>query len=232
MSRRLHANNKILSQYQNHQRKKGSGITRSARRIVQNMETSNPKFAEDVLKPTKIQKGSKTQQEVMNAYKMRERERNEEAKKFVNKNTPYKVIFKDRKNDFRPRKPEEMKKEELIVHTVTEEDKDVEEVERKLDELESKKKRIDDENKQIFSREKKAEHDKNFEHQQALKTYSIQDDTSTHDDLRDVGLDFLKKQQKDADVGKKKLDEFKKFLDASSNSKTKSSNGPKKEIVI
>jgi hypothetical protein len=171
---------------------------------IQNFNKIDQSYDKDslkqmIIKPEKIEKPNLN---IENLIKNRASDGKKELEECIKKRTnlPYKGIIKNFNYD---RKFE--KKEDLIVHKVTDEDKlnfdnDVEKYNTK----------IDAQNKEInatYSTDKKNDHKKEFEYQHKYK-YRAKLDNNVESDLRTDRIEFYKKEQEKMEDSKKKIDDI------------------------
>ncbi len=115
-------------------------------------------------------------------------------------NSPYKNILKD--EDY---KKEFNKKDDLIIHKVTNADKIG--IEEKFIGLIESLEKHNNELKLIYSFSKHNEHIKDFEYNHAYK-FRIKHTPSDHSDLKQDNLDYYKDEQKKLEKDKQKVDEI------------------------
>jgi hypothetical protein len=154
---------------------------------------------EMIIKPEKIEKPNLN---IENLVKNRESDGKKELDECVKKRTnqPYKGIIKN--FDYN-RKFE--KKEDLIVHKVTDEDKV--NFDKDIEKYKSKKEEQNKEIDNTYSKDKKNEHKKEFEYQHKYK-YRSKLDNGTESDLRVDRIEFYKKEQEKMEDSKKKIDDI------------------------
>ena len=155
-----------------------------------------------IIKPQKIEKPNINMKTLVdNKENTNEKDFNESIKKRVNE--PYKGIIKD----FDYSKIREKHEEDLIVHKVNQEDKNINLFTEKKNNFEQK---IAEQNKNIkdtYSLDKKTEHKKEFDYQHKYK-YRVKVDNDGDDDLRVDRIDFYKKEQNKIEENKKKIDDI------------------------
>ena len=155
-----------------------------------------------IIKPQKIEKPNINIQSLIdNRDNTNKKDLDESRKKRVNQ--PYKGIIKD----FDYSKIRDKHEEDLIVHTVTQADKDKNIFNEKMDTFEKK---IAEQNKDIkdtYSLDKKTEHKKEFDYQHKYK-YRVKIDSTDNDDLRVDRIEFYKKEQNKVEENKKKIDDI------------------------
>jgi len=116
-------------------------------------------------------------------------------------NQGYKHIIRDEKFQ----KKDYKKKEDLIVHKVTDLDKLG--VNEDFDEFKGKIETQNGELKIQYSQSKEIEHKKKFEYNNKYK-YSAKFDPKTHEDLKDDNVEYFKKEQEKIEKDKKKIDDI------------------------
>ena len=124
-----------------------------------------------------------------------------EIKKYWNErnNAPYKIIIKDKRyinKDFK-------KKSDLIVHKVT--NKDKEGVDEDHIKMEGKRIGHNNELKIIYSTSKETEHKQKFEYNHIFK-YRMESKGKNHSDLKNDKMKYYKKMQEEEEKGKKDKD--------------------------
>lgn len=117
-------------------------------------------------------------------------------------NEPYKNILKneDYTKNFK-------KEEDLIVHKVTDLDKDEEKLEFEFKDLEDKIEKHNKDLKIIYSSSKEAENKKKFEYNNVYK-FRIKYDPKDHDEKKKDKIEYYKKEQKKIEKGNKKFNEI------------------------
>lgn len=126
------------------------------------------------------------------------KELEESAKKRVN--NPYKGIIKDFNYE---KKIKEQK--DLVVHKVTEDDKDKKFFDNKMGDYKTTIKTQNEEIKDIYSIDKKTQHKKDFEYQHKYK-YRTKLESNDDADLRVDRIEYYKKEQQKMEDSKKKID--------------------------
>ena len=155
-----------------------------------------------IIRPIKIEKSDK--QEVVIKYKDLEKNFNKkELENLWNKRTnqAYKNIIKDDrflKKDYK-------KKEDLIVHKVTDLDKLG--VDEELKDFEGKIESQNGELKIQYSQSKELEHKKKFEYNNKYK-YATKYNPKAHEDLKEDNVEFFKQEQEKIEKDKKKIDDI------------------------
>lgn len=154
-----------------------------------------------ILKPQKIEKPNINLKSMIDGKKKNNNsELNESYKKRTNE--PYKGIIKN----FDYSKIREKHEEDLIVHKVNDEDKNIEVFGENMDVFHNKIERQNKDIKNTYSLDKKTEHKKEFDYQLKYK-YRTKID-STDDDLRVDRIEFYKKEQSKIEESKKKIDDI------------------------
>ena len=125
----------------------------------------------------------------------------ESTKKRVNQ--PYKGIIKD----FDYSKIRENHQEDLIVHKVTEVDKDKKIFNDKMSNFQKEISQLNKDIKDTYSLDKKIEHKKEFDYQHKYK-YRVKIDSNDNDDIRVDRIEFYKKEQNKIEENKKKIDDI------------------------
>jgi len=124
-------------------------------------------------------------------------------KKYWDKRTnqPYKNILKDEDytKNFK-------KKDDLIVHKVTDLDKDAEKLELEFQDKDDDREKHDGELKMIYSTSKEAENKKKFEYNNVYK-FRMKYDPKDHEGKKQDKIDYYKKEQKKLEKGNKKFNE-------------------------
>lgn len=120
-------------------------------------------------------------------------------------NQPYKNIIKnaDYKKEFKDKK-------DLIVHRVTNADK--EGVEEEFEHLQQNLEKHNNELKVIYSTSKEVEHKKEFEYNHKDKFIRIKHEAPDHGELKKDNIDFYKKEQKKLQGEKMKVDKIMESL--------------------
>ncbi|QKF94049.1 hypothetical protein QKU48_gp0591 [Fadolivirus algeromassiliense] len=166
------------------------------------------KIRESVIKPIKIEKNKKARQELEENWRVAEKKYIDPTKKSYGPevqeywkqrtNQPYRGIMKneDYNKQFKS-------KDDLIVHRVT--NKDKEGVEEGFKVMESNIEKHNNELKVIYSTSNKNDHKKKFEYNHVYK-YRVQYDPNDHDKLKENRVKYYKEQQKKEEEGKQKID--------------------------
>lgn len=155
-----------------------------------------------ILKPQKIEKPNINIKSLLdNRDNTNKKELEESIKKRVNQ--PYKGIIKD----FDYSKIREKHEEDLIVHKVTESDKDENIFKEKMGKFKNEIATQNKDIKNIYSLDKKTEHKKEFDYQHKYK-YRVKIDSTDNDDLRVDRIEFYKKEQNKVEENKKKIDDI------------------------
>jgi hypothetical protein len=153
------------------------------------------KLKESIIQPEKIEKSNKDRRKLETDYKASEKNYKPQIEKFWRQRTNegYKHIIKDR--DPTKLNPQKIKEKELIVHTVTDADRNEERIEKEYTNLRNKLEVHDDELKVIYSTTEEAKHKKKFEYEHKYNK-NVKYDPSDHNELRDHGIKLLEKEQK------------------------------------
>lgn len=149
---------------------------------------------EKVEKPNIDIKALANQREKINLIEFKESEQ-----KRVN--NPYKGIIKDFNYDQKLKK-----QEDLIIHKVTQVDKDKVQFDQKMGVYKTNITTHNDEIKEVYSIDKKNQHKKDFEYQHKYKYRTKLDNNNEEADLRVDRIDFYKKEQQKLGDNKKKID--------------------------
>jgi len=149
---------------------------------------------ENIEKPNIDIKALANQREKINLIEFKESE-----KKRVN--NPYKGIIKDFNYDQKLKK-----QEDLIIHKVTQGDKDKDQFDQKMGVYKTNITSHNDEIKEVYSIDKKNQHKKVFEYQHKYKYRTKLDNNNEEADLRVDRIDFYKKEQQKLEDNKKKID--------------------------
>ncbi len=153
-----------------------------------------------ILKPIKIEKANIDIKALANS---REQLNMTELKQSEQKrvNNPYKGIIKDFNYEQKLKK-----QDDLIVHKVTEQDKDKKQFDEKMDVFKEKITTQNTEIKDIYSIDKKTQHKKDFEYQHKYKYRTKLEEGNNESDLRVDRIEFYKKEQEKLEHNKKKID--------------------------
>ena len=156
-----------------------------------------------IIRPIKIEKADK--QDIIIKY--RDLQNNISSKKELEDlwkkrtNQTYKNIIKDEKYQ----KKEYKKKEDLIIHKVTNADKFG--VDTELKDFQGKIEVQNGELKIQYSSSKEVEHKKKFEYNNKYK-YTVKFDPKAHEELKDNNVEYFKKEQEKNEKDKKKVDDI------------------------
>lgn len=170
------------------------------------------KLSEIIIKPVQLEKNNEdVMPEFADKEKNMEAERDNKKGTFLDKawkkrtNKAYKNVLKNvlKEDDYTVGKYK--KKDDLIVHRITDADKDYEELEEELKEMEDSIEKHNDELKSIYSLSEKAKHKKVFEYNKVFKS-RIKEEPSSHRKMKDDKLSELKNEQKRREKGRKKYD--------------------------
>ncbi len=153
-----------------------------------------------IIKPIKIEKANIDIKALANS---REQANLSDLKQSEQKrvNNPYKGIIKDFNYEQKLKK-----QDDLIVHKVTEQDKDKKVFDEKMDVFKDKITTQNTEIKDIYSIDKKTQHKKDFEYQHKYKYRTKLDSGNDESDLRVDRIEFYKKEQQKLEHNKKKID--------------------------
>ncbi len=153
-----------------------------------------------IIKPEKIEKPNINIKSLID-----ERQKNNEKElddaKIKRVNNPYKGIIKDFNYEKKIKA-----QNDLIVHKVTEVDKDKKIFDNKMGEFKTTIGVQDNEIKDIYSLDKKNKHKKDFEYQHKYKYRTKLDNSGDDSDLRVDRIEFYKKEQQKLEDNKKKID--------------------------
>jgi hypothetical protein len=175
-------------------------------KMIQQMQNKIKKYTKNLLEPIKVKENNN---EVLKKYNNLKIIKDNEKKnkqlldssglEMKINNLPYKQIINDdkHKNDYKKNYNKNTFTYDIIVHKVTDKDKDITTFEK---ELKLKKQKIKSHNnilEKIYTDEKKEEHYKKFEYR---KTYVYKDFTETstdHNELKQENIKNYEKQQKE-----------------------------------
>ena len=228
----MHSNNKLINNYQQSQPKVQNNLLQRNQLFMNNMNTTSAqtlhaqqmqqmyqvkqtqhivdkdKIKEILIKPIKLDKGNKLMFD--KSLKEKEEQYKPKLEEYWKKktNVPYKGILKNQ--------PQNMKittEKDLVVHKVTLEDKNAEEIDNKYQEINEKIQSHNGELKKIYSTSKKGEHKKNFEYthiyQYRKPELNDEDDKEQdHEKLKQDRFTYYKEQQKQQEKNKNKFDEL------------------------
>lgn len=167
------------------------------------------KIKESIIRPIRIERTNKDKQELEARWKESEKQYgNSKGKNYgpeiqeywgKRTNEAYKTIIKD------PRflKTQYKSTKDLIVHRVT--DKDKEGVTEEYTDLSKKLETHNKELKVIYSTTKEAEHKKKFEYNHVYK-FRMHYNPKDHDNLKNDKIKYYKEQQRKEEDGKEKMD--------------------------
>jgi hypothetical protein len=225
-----HNNNKLLTNYHNHQnnnkiiqnnmllQNNPSAVSQQniqklkEQQYLKQLEKINEldvkynkeKIRESVIKPINTKVDNK---DVVIQLKRIEGEYTVDNKKKLWKertNQPYKNILK---NENYNKKFE--KKEDLIVHKITQDEKDAEKIEKNYKQLESTIEKHNDELKIIYHLSKEAEHKQKFAYTHKYKyqdTEQNNDNEHDHNSIKKNRIDYFKRQQQKEEENKQQKD--------------------------
>lgn len=158
-------------------------------------------FKNLILKPQKIEKPNINLDSLINN---KEQSNLTDLKESIKKRTnePYKGIIKN----FDYSKIREKHEEDLIVHKVNEEDKNIKVFDSNMSLFHNKIEKQNKDIKDTYSIDKKTEHKKEFDYQHKYK-YRTKIDSGDND-LRVDRIEFYKKEQSKIEDNKKKIDDI------------------------
>ncbi len=165
------------------------------------------KIKEIIIKPIKLEKVNtalfnKTLKEKEDEYKPKLTEWWEKKT-----NVPYKGILKNENNNLKIKDGND-----LIIHRVTNKDKDFQEIENKIDEINKQIKTHDGELKIIYSSTKESEHKKKFnythvyQYRKPCLNEEDEEGVNDFDKIKKDRINYYKEQQKQQEKQKVKLD--------------------------
>jgi hypothetical protein len=159
-------------------------------------------FKNLILKPQKIEKPNINIDSLLNN---REQINSSDLKDCIKKRTnePYKGIIKN----FDYSKIREKHEEDLIVHKVNDEDKNIKIFDSNMNVFHNKIEKQNKDIKDTYSIDKKTEHKKEFDYQHKYK-YRTKIESGDNDDLRVDRIEFYKKEQSKIEDNKKKIDDI------------------------
>lgn len=159
-------------------------------------------FKNLILKQQKIEKPNIN---IASLITNKEKTNADDLEKSVKKRTnePYKGIIKN----FDYSKIREKHEEDLIVHKVNEEDKNIKVFDTNMNTFHNNIEKQNFDIKNAYSADKKMEHKKEFDYQLKYK-YRTKIDAETNDDLRVDRIEFYKKEQSKMEENKKKIDDI------------------------
>lgn len=202
--------------YQNMERMKQLEEMKRQKKIREINNMDKKKLAEYVIRPEKDNLEKKDIENINSEYSQLERlyKTDNEYKKHMDKyykkrtNEPYKNILKDEnyKKQFK-------KEEDLIVHKVTNLDKDKKIIEEKFRKLENVIKQHNNELDAFYSASKEAENKKKFEYENVYK-FRVKYDPKQHTQNKEEKLEYYKNEQQKLDKKNNKFNEtIKKMVD-------------------
>jgi len=159
-------------------------------------------FKNLILKSQKIEKPNINMDSLLNN---REQINSSDLKDSIKKRTnePYKGIIKN----FDYSKIREKHEEELIIHKVNDEDKNIKIFDTNMNVFHNKIEKQNKDIKDTYSIDKKTEHKKDFDYQHKYK-YRTKIESDDNDDLRVDRIEFYKKEQNKIENNKKKIDDI------------------------
>jgi hypothetical protein len=175
------------------------------------------KIKESIIKPIKVERDKKSKQELEIKWKAAEsnyrdksgKDYGSEIKNYWEKRTnrPYKNILKN--EDYTK---QYKTSDDLIIHKITQTDKNKEKVDGDLKEFQNKIETHDNELKSIYSTSNINEHKKKFEYRHVYK-YRIQYDPKDHNDIKQDNIKYYKELQKKEEEGKQQFNSLQKLID-------------------
>lgn len=178
--------------------------------LMQQMQNKIKQYTKNLLEPITVEEDNSEVSNKFNSMEaMREKEKKDEkvidimtGKELRINNTPYKQIIIDKKyggNDYKKTHKRQTFIEDMIIHKVTDVDKNIDKFKEELEEKEKKVKKHNKKLKKIYADEKKEEHMKKFEYR---KTYVYEqaketEQSSDHTDMKKNMLKNYEKQQKE-----------------------------------
>ena len=175
------------------------------------------KIRESIIKPIKIEKDKKNKQDLEVKWKNAENNYRDKSGKdygieikhyWENRtNKPYKNILKN--EDY---SRQYKSSDDLVVHKITQKDKDLDKVEGEFKEINNKREKHNDELKCIYSTSNINEHKKKFEYRHVYK-YRIQYDPKDHNTIKQDNIKYYKELQKKEEEGKQQLNSLQKLVD-------------------
>jgi len=169
------------------------------------------KIRETIIKPLKVKEEKIDKNELHNMIITKNKEFVPEREDFwrARTNQPYKNILKNEDYSlFFQKKNNDLKKEELIVHKVTDADKLEERLMKEFIELSDAIEKHDHELKAIYSLSEKMNHKKKFYYVHVNKYEKIKYDPADFNDMKKDKVELYKKEQEKIDRGKKKIDDI------------------------
>jgi hypothetical protein len=169
------------------------------------------KLRETIIKPLKVIEEKIDKNEFNNMITLKNKEFVPERENYwrARTNQPYKNILKNEDYSlFYQKKNNDLKKEELIVHKVTDADKLEERLLKEFIELSETIEKHDHELKAIYSLSEKMNHKKKFYYIHVNKYEKIKYDPADFNDMKNDKIELYKKEQEKIDKGKKKIDDI------------------------
>ena len=169
------------------------------------------KIRETIIKPLKVKEEKIDKNELNNMIVLKNKEFVPERENYwrARTNQPYKNILKNEDYSlFFQKKNNDLKKEELIVHKVTDADKLEERLLKEFVELSETIEKHDHELKAIYSLSEKMNHKKKFYYIHVNKYEKIKYDPADFNDMKHDKIELYKKEQEKIDKGKKKIDDI------------------------
>lgn len=195
INQNVHVMNNLNQLVQQH-RNPTSSVGSKKSTINKSKETN---VIEEIMKPQQIIKNNK---DVSSNLKAIEQQRKEKIRRT---NAPYKIIIKDKiiTNEI----PIDKFEKEVVVHKVTEKDRDINNFSQELKNKENEIEKIDDEIKVEFHIDNYSNHKKKFEYKETfIKNLAFEQ--KTFDENKQDYLEFYKQKQKELAEGQKTCDQI------------------------
>uniref|UniRef100_A0A6C0LSP0 Uncharacterized protein n=1 Tax=viral metagenome TaxID=1070528 RepID=A0A6C0LSP0_9ZZZZ len=158
---------------------------------------------EEMLKPQKIKKDEN--KDILPNFKIREEQDNKKFnQQFKMTNAPYKNIIRDKIIN---KKVEDIKLSDLLVHQVTEKDRDKNVFEKEVEMKKKEKKEINQELEIEFHIDNYAKHKAKFEYKESF-IRNLAYEANGFDENKQDYIEFYRKHQKEAEEGKQWCDEI------------------------
>lgn len=176
--------------------------------LREQMKNSMKEHTKNLLTPIKIKENNKDVAKKFNERKKhlkREKYRKQIIDQHTNQeikidNTPYKQIMVDKKyggTDYKKKHTKKSFNKDVVVHKVTKKDKDIKKFKEDLEQKEKKILKQDNTLKKIYSSEQEEEHKKKFEYRKTYVYRTSDNNSSTHNELKDDKIDYYEKRQKE-----------------------------------
>lgn len=194
--------------------------------LMEQMQNKIKMYTKNLLDPIKIKENNKhVTDDFINQEKIRKKEmtKNKIYDKTGNElqidNTPYKQIMTNKKyggEDYKKKHNKKTFTNDIVVHKVSEQDKDVKVFKEQLAEKESKIKNHNNKLKKIYADEKKEEHYKKFEYRKTYvyskMKFSNNQENTDHNNMKKDRLEEYEKQQKEWEKDNAKVSNVVKSL--------------------